>query len=63
MRNKKLILLMVVLLALGAIAMAGCGAPPEDDFDMQEEPFEEPGNEEDPFADPEEDDPFGNDEF
>jgi len=49
MLNKKFILLLVVLLALGAIVMAGCGAPPEDDFDMQEDPFEDPG-EEDPFG-------------
>lgn len=43
MRSKKLILLLVLLLALGSIALAGCGAPPEDDFDMQEDPFADPG--------------------
>jgi len=58
-RSKKLILLLVVLLALGAIAMAGCGAPPEEDFEM-EEPLEDPEMNDDPFEDPDldADDPF-----
>ncbi len=58
MRSKKLILLLVVLLALGAIAMAGCGAPPEEDFEM-EEPLDDPDLDDDPFEDPDlDDDPF-----
>jgi len=57
-RSKKLILLLVVLLALGAIAMAGCGAPPEEDFEM-EEPLDDPDLDDDPFEDPDlDDDPF-----
>ncbi len=52
MRNKKLIFLLVLLLAVGFIAMAGCGAPPEEDFDMEEDPFADPDAGDDPFDDP-----------
>ncbi len=64
MRSKKLILLLVLLLALGSIAMAGCGEPPEDDFDLQEDPFADPGGSDDPLAEPDNaDDPFNGDGF
>ncbi|GEM_PF-1112561 len=50
MYNKKFILLLVVLLALGAIAMAGCGAPPEEDFEMEDPDVDDPGVDDDPFS-------------
>ena len=60
MYNKKFILLLVVLLTLGAIAMAGCGAPPEEDFEMEDPGVDDPGVEDDPFSqlDLDEDDLF-----
>ena len=56
---------MVVLLTLGAIAMAGCGGAENDDIEIQEDPLGDPGAEEedsfaepDPLEDPGDDSPF-----
>ncbi len=64
MIKKRLFLLLALLLIFGTIALAGCGAPPEEEFHIEEDPLTDPQaeEEEEHYLDPEtEDDPYERD--